>query len=302
MRTGICFSLLLLLTACFGSEPAAEPEPATPFTYFDANAETGAVAEEKEEVTPASSHGPGLAFKGISLGPERVTVLDTLYAEAKLRAGSSAFAEVDFIWFVNDREVRGVSKPQLSAATGRFKKGDVISVRAEAIDERGQIAQVNSSEIVIANSIPVILNDISRRSGINGLVMEGEDADGDPIAWSILSGPPGVTINARGRVTVTQVDLAEAFSGEVVIAGTDPEGARAELHVPVSINAAVEEVIVERTTTRRIARDQMTDEDYERINLEGAERVLEMTEQEFDAHSAEQERREEERNKELGKQ
>lgn len=308
MRIRLPASLLLLfLVSCGGAEESAEP--ATPFTYYDANAEASrdaqaaldaeAAADAAELEAQRAGKAPGLSFRSITLEPERVTIEGVLKAKAKLSDGVSPFTEVEYVWSVNGRTVLGVSKGELTAATGRFRKGDRVSVRAEAMDERGQIATIEATEIEIANSIPVILNDISRRPGIDGLRMEGEDADGDEITWSILSGPPGITMNARGVVEVKPQDLDEAFDGEVVIAGTDPDGARAELHVPVAINAAVEEVIGEKTTTATHHRDSMTDEEYTKLNLDNAERVMDMSEDEFKAHWAEQERREEERKKEL---
>jgi len=311
MRFGLLLPLApFFLAACGGSEPVAEVAP-TPPVYYDGNASAGIDAQagidekrqrdlDAEEARQAGK-APGLAFEGITLGPLSPRIEDVLEVEAKLTAGSSAFAEVDYTWLINGRSLPGVTRDSLDARAGRFRKGDTVQVRAEAMDERGQIATVSSGELVIENTPPVILNDIRRRPGIDGLVMKGEDADGDEITWSIQSGPPGISINRQGRVEVEARDLDEAFDGEVVIVGTDPDGARAELHVPVAINAAVEEVIGEKTTTKGVYRDQMTDEDYERINLESGERVMKMNEEEFNEHWAEQERREEERNREQKK-
>ena len=47
------------------------------------------------------------------------------------------------------------------------------------------------------------------------ITQSSTDADGDPITWAIVEGPPGVSIDKRGRVRVKRVDLAEAFDGEV---------------------------------------------------------------------------------------
>ncbi len=301
MRTGLLVSsFLLLLPACGGDEPAEEP---TPIVYYDANAADAAARQAEEDAADAAAteehrRGRGaaksLAFEAIEVTPDVVTVEGTLYAEATLTAGASSFADIDYTWSVNGRTIQGITKGELSASAGRFKKGDAVTVQAEAIDEKGNMATIESKVVIIANSTPVILNDISRRVGIDGLVMKAEDADGDPIEFSVVSGPPGVSIDRRGAVQVEQVNLDEDFEGEVVIAATDPDGARAEFHVPVSINAAVEEVVGERTTSKEVYSHQMTEEEYEKANLEGAERVMEMNEKEFDEYWADQERREEE--------
>jgi len=282
--------LVLALSGC--------PDDDSDGTYYDANTEMGVeVPDEPEapEETPEAERRKPMGFATITIGPEVVTVEDDVVAEATLVAGVSSFAEVEYTWFVNGRDLSGVQAPRLTPRIGRYKKGDRVKVVASVIDERGQTAEKESGTLTIANGIPRILNrDADKRIGIDGLVMKAEDPDGDPLTWSILAGPPGVEIEPGGRIRVRQVDLEEAFDGEVVIAATDPEGARAEWHVPVTVNAAVEEVIGEETTTRERTRLDMTDEEYERANLEALDQVMEMNDEEFDRYTQQQEEREQE--------
>lgn len=282
--------LALVLSGC--------PEPAVEAIYYDANAELGIeVSDEPEtqETTPEEDGRKPMGFASITVGPEVVTVEDEIVAEARLVEGVSSFAEVEYTWYVNDQDLSGVQRNTLDPRTGRYHKGDRIRVVASAIDERGQTASREGPTITIANGIPRILNtNADKRIGIDGLVMKAEDPDGDPISWSIISGPPGVEIEANGRLRVRRVDLTEAFDGEVVIGASDPEGARAEWHVPVTVNAAVEEVMGERTTTAERTRLDMTDEEYERANLEALDRVMEMDDAQFETYTRQQEDREQE--------
>ena len=304
MRDRLTFLLFASLTVAAGCSSGGTEE-ATPEPHFDANAandvdiEAGrddkahrtevAVAEVRE-----GRERTHLAFDSIDIGPPRVRVDDTIVAEAKLVEGASPFAEIEYTWFKNDVDLRSVQAPRLDSSTGRFGKGDVIYVVASAMDEHGGTAEITSPKIQIANSVPEIQADASRRIGINGMRMKATDADNDTLQWSILKGPPGVTIDASGRITVRQVDLQEGFDGEVIVAATDPEGARAEWHVPVTINAAREEVTAERTTTRHHTRDSMNDEEYEKVQLDSLDRVMGMSDEEFQRHTEEQERAEEE--------
>lgn len=281
--------LAFALSGCPGDEVDA--------TYYDANTEQGIevpdAEEAPEEETPAREGKKPMAFKDITIGPERVTLEDDIVARATLVEGVSSFAEVEYIWYVNDRDLRGVQAPRLTPSTGRYKRGDRVMVAAEAIDEKGQVARAQSPTITIANGFPRILNtDADKRIGIDGLVMKAEDPDGDPLTWSIVTGPPGVEIESGGRIRVRAMDLTEAFDGEVVIAATDPEGARAEWHVPVTVNAARDEVLGERTTTTEQTRLSMTDEEYERANLEALDNVMEMDDAEFERYTRQQEDRE----------
>ena len=294
-RSGLILLLFLLpaLSACPTGEGTG--------VYYDANANADADAASEDPVeaeTPQAEVVEGrkrLAFTGITVEPEAITLLDEITAEATLVEGASSFAEVEYTWYVNDRDLRGVHRNVLDPRTGRYRRGDKIRVTASAMDERGQIATVESGTITIVNSTPRILNtDVDKRVGIDGLVMRAEDPDGDPISWSILSGPPGVEIEAGGRIRVRQVDLEEAFDGEVVVAASDPEGARVEWHIPVTVNAAREEVLGEQTTTTERTRLDMTDEEYERINLESLDRVMQMDDQQFEEYSQQQEEREQE--------
>jgi hypothetical protein len=101
-----------------------------------------------------------------------------------------------------------------------------------------------------------------------------------------------VSIDRRGVIQVQQVNLTEAYDGEVVVVASDPEGARGEFHVPVQINASREEVMGERTTTRERVRLDMTDDEYEKLNLDSVDRVMEMDDAEFERHTSQQEERE----------
>jgi hypothetical protein len=285
--------LILLLALPLSGCPTTESTG----VYYDANTdqdvETPAEVVTPEEVVPEGKKP--MRFAEITIGPEVVTVEDDVVAHASLVEGVSSFAEVEYTWYVNDNDLSGVQRNTLDPRTGRYRKGDRIKVIASAIDERGQTASVESPEITIANGIPRILNtDADKRIGIDGLIMKAEDPDGDPISWSILEGPPGVEIEASGRIRVRHVDLDEAFEGEVVVAASDPTGARAEWHIPVAVNAAVEEVIGERVTTTERTRLDMTDEEYEKANLEALDRVMGMDDEAFERYTREQEDREQE--------
>lgn len=296
---------LLLLPACGPTESG--PTERTPAPFYDANAEAGidadavisgqADASADAEAARLEGRGAGLNFARIELSPQDVRLNDTIEADAPLRPGASPFAEVEYQWSINGVVLRNVTKGELSPSKGKFRKGDTIQVTATAIDELGHTATITSDEIEILNSTPRILTDASRRYGIDGLRLEAEDDDGDELEWSVVAGPPGVEIDRTGLISVRQTDIQEAFDGELIIAATDPDGARAEYHVPVQVNAAREEVQVEVTTTTERNLHNMTDEEYEKANIDAAERVEGMSEAELKEYWDDQARREDARNK-----
>lgn len=285
--------LPLLLFAC-----TAKPDDSRPLEHKDANdSEAAAALEEAREAQDErfaeqrAGVGPVMQFESVVLGPEEPVVDDTLEVNAKLKPGASPFTEVDFTWYVNGRDLLGVSNDTLDKKKGRFKKFDRIKVVATATDEKGGMTQMASEEILIVNSMPSIVTDISGESGLNGLRLKAEDPDGDALSWSVLEGPPGVTIDRRGTLRVDMRDLAEAYNGEVVVAAEDPDGGRAELHIPVNVNAAEAGRTDEEVVSEKRSRMDGTLEDYAKAQEDATSKIDTMTPEEFDKYMDDQEKK-----------
>jgi hypothetical protein len=210
---------------------------------------------------------------------------------------AGSYSDYDISWYVNDVERVGIRSETLDSKLGRFKKGDVVSFRVSTLDPSGMLVEASSKKVFIGNSTPEILTNASKRRGLDGLHLKAKDVDGDEIEWAVKEGPPGVTISSDGRVRVRQVNLAEDFDGEVVISATDPDGASAEFHVPVKVNAAVEEKMGTKTTTKVHTRETMSDEQFEKANLDNLDRVEGMSAEEFEAYTKQQEEAAEKRRK-----
>ncbi len=284
----------IALTAC-----SAQPEDTQTLTHQDGNAEDAderlerARAEQEEahrQAVEEASSRKALILTEVYIDPEEPLAADALEATAQLMAGHSPFAEVDFTWHVNGRSLLGVTSDTLRPTKGRYKKGDVIKVVATATDEKGTEVSMTSDEVVIQNSIPEIVTDIRGQSGLNGLRLKAIDPDNDKLRWSIVEGPRGVTINSSGTLRVDVRDLKEAYNGEVVIAAEDPEGARAELHIPVNINAATEGTRQEEKVTKRRGRNDGTEEDYAKAQERAVESIGDMNDDEFKAYMDKQEK------------
>jgi len=229
--------------------------------------------------------------KGVTLSPKKPTVNDVLVASAPVAEGVDGFLDVSYTWYVNGARVSGVTRDELRVGGGRFARGDTVYFVARVENQQGHAAEVASSPIEILNAPPEMLSDVSNARGLDGLKLKASDPDRDSLRWSVEGGPPGISIEPNGRIRVRVVDLKEAFSGEVVFVAEDPQGARAELHIPVAVNAAqaarTEVKEVQKTRTR----EQMTDEEFENANLESGARLEKMSPEELDRYLREQERR-----------
>ncbi len=289
--------LLLALTVLVVGCDLPETKKRGPIQHKDGNAGvdvSGVESEmresrEKEDANRKSEDKLGFA-KAVSISPQTPTVEDTLVANASVAEGVDAFAELSYSWYVNGLRVSGVTRAEFTS-NGRFERGDTVYFTARVENREGHSAEVSSKPIEVRNAKPVILSDVRSARGLNGLQLKASDPDGDKLRWSVEGGPPGISVQPNGRIRVRAVDLKEAFSGEVVFVAEDPQGARAELHIPVSVNAAQEgrtEVQEVKTLKRR---EDVTDDEFEKANLKAGDRIEKMSPEEFEAYIREQERR-----------
>jgi len=295
VRLLFCTPLIvtLALVACGDSGGAGSAQPG-PIVYKDGNAGAdvdGALASRRADVEAEGARGrggEGPAFaKAVTLEPQKPTVEDTLVATVELEAPISPFTEVKYSWYVNDRRVSGVTGARLQC-DGRFQRGDMVHFVAKATDEEQRSAEVQSRSVQVGNSKPFVTTDLRKVYGLHGVRLSAQDPDGDTLTWSVGSGPPGISISASGMVRLKQVDIDEEFSGEVVFVAEDPEGARAELHIPVNVNAAREAKVdvKEQKTVRH--RGDVSDAEFERASLEAGEAIEKMSPEEFEKYVKQQ--------------
>ncbi len=204
-----------------------------------------------------------LAFATIALTPEIPKAsTESLRATTTLEPGATAFTEVEYSWFVGGKELVGQNLAILRKSVGKWKTGDTIEVVANALDEKGRTAQSERISVTIDNTPPVITTDLRKIRYLSGTKLKAHDEDGDEVTWSVKGEPPGVSISPTGVINVRNVQLTEAFSGEAVFVATDPYGAASEIHIPLSINAAVASKTEEAgQKTTMTVEEQMTDDE-----------------------------------------
>ena len=235
----------LAVALCAGCPPAPEPSGAENrqgrLDALDQEAAEGAAnAREREDVV-ARDRGEEtvLAFDRIELTPDAASVrTEQFQARAYLQPGASAFTEIEFKWTVGDRELTAHRLGKLRKNEGDWKALDWIKVQAVATDETGRTAFSDPVAVQIANGSPTITTDLSKVKFLSGLKLKATDPDNDPITWSVEGDPPGVSITDSGVIRVRAEQLTEGFEGEAVFVAEDPHGARHEIHIPLSINAA----------------------------------------------------------------
>jgi putative Ig domain-containing protein len=133
--------------------------------------------------------------------------------------------DVGFIykWSVNGNEVQNDS-PVLTA--DHFKRGDKVSLTVIPYDRNGKGTPFVSTNLVIPNGAPRILSSPPQEmhGDIYTYPVVAEDPDGDPLTFSLVTAPEGMTIDSHtGEI---KWPITEKSSGDhvVEIAVEDPAG------------------------------------------------------------------------------
>jgi|GEM_PF-4000085 len=280
--------------------PAASEEPASvqEASGRDAVAKRLALAKEQEERLLATGRSRSgtvadpnkqdiqqLAFDTVSISPSEPRASDEkLRAASTLMPGATPFTEVEYQWFVAGKELKGYRRPTLGKQEGRWQTGETIEVIAIATDETGRTARSEPTAVVIGNTPPVITTDLRTMKYLSGARLKATDPDGDEVTWSVDGNPPGVSISKQGVVTVVNQRQDKDWSGEAVFVATDPYGARSEIHIPLTVNAAKDGRVEDAGTKEtRTTSGIMSEADLNKAAEADAKRFENMSEAEINA-------------------
>jgi hypothetical protein len=241
----------------------------------------GGRSEAPEEEAPAAL--------ALSLLPDEPKASDELQARLPLPADLTQPVNVAFTWTVNGERLVGQGLDRLPSDQGFFRRGDRVKVSAVVTDGDGNVTELSSEAVGIANATPVILTNVRNTSDLDGKELEASDPDGDEITWKIVSGPPGVSITRGGRLQVRVGAMETAWDGELVVGAEDPVGARAELHIPVSVNAAVAAKREEKKVVTATSARQFNDEELARRSEDEVERTMKMSDKELQEYEKKRE-------------
>jgi hypothetical protein len=165
----------------------------------------------------------------VSIGPAPPSSTSSLEAVAKGSDLDSDELSFSYQWTVNGEPV--VGQEGSSLASNYFKRGDQVGVTAVPFDGTDWGRPGSSIKVTIANSPPIIKSTppTELREGTTyRYQVEAEDADGDPLSFSLQGEPPkGMVIDAKTGVVQWQVVIPEekvTYVYKVVV--EDPEGAK----------------------------------------------------------------------------
>jgi len=128
-------------------------------------------------------------------------------------------------WRINGNDVPE-DKPVLTG--NQFKRGDRISLTVTPYDSSGPGEVFNSKEIIIPNAAPSFVTTPAKDFSGDTYVYQAtaEDPDGDPIIYSLVSPPAGMTIDSNTGKIQWKIGGDQAGNHTIEIVAQDPEGAR----------------------------------------------------------------------------
>jgi len=129
----------------------------------------------------------------------------------------------NYKWSVNGNEIVNDS-PTLTG--DHFKRGDTVALIIIPYDQDGKGALFASQNIVIPDGAPRISSSPPQNisKDIYSYHVVAEDPDGDPITFSLLSAPDGMTIDSRSGEIKWPLTEKSAGDHVVEIAAQDPGG------------------------------------------------------------------------------
>ncbi|MFZ5476099.1 MAG: hypothetical protein ACOZNI_04935 [Myxococcota bacterium] len=167
----------------------------------------------------------------LTITPAAPTVLDPIDATVEATDPDGQPVDLDFAWFVGEREVVGLASGRMLA--GKHAKGDVVRVVVTATD--GTETVTKEAQVTVANSPPSLDKTPGPRDRLDGFRFVAHDVDGDAITWKVENAPKGLTIDPRG--VVRYEGSAEEKGGDYRVAVVAEDGETwTKFEVPLSVS------------------------------------------------------------------
>ncbi len=218
-----------------------------------------AVAEAPEEVAETSVETPDRNrepwVRSARITPLSPTVADELIAEVVTEDPEGDPITLEFVWFVNDRELLGRSAGRLS--TG-FVRGDKVRFVVNAKDTHDNTAKGDAPAIDILNATPVVDTDPHDIRRIDATIVSAHDPDDDTCLWKLDGAPKDMTIAADGRMRYPGSPDEKGGHYDVKITCDDGHGAWGTIQLPLDVSPGSEAVKKAKEEAKKKADAQQT--------------------------------------------
>jgi hypothetical protein len=141
-------------------------------------------------------------------------------------------------WQINGKSIIGNDQDQLSGEY--IHSGDQIVVSVTPSDPFSSGAVVDSPRMIVPNRSPAIVSTppAADKKGVYLYQLVGQDPDGDPLRYTILTGPPDMKIDPLSGLLRWQSSSITDNKSDVVIEVIDGKGGTATQQFRIETAAA----------------------------------------------------------------
>lgn len=200
----------------------------------------------------ASGQGPPFHVEGgvVQNSPPVIRAIAFQPSEVRVNTPLQAYAEVvdvdhdpvrlTFRWRRNDQVVKEGDEALLNLAG--FRPGDVIVVEATPADLDGMGQTVRSEPVTIQNSPPTVTTVPTPPTNLDKYeyAVHAIDPDGDPMRFSLISAPLGMTIGEHSGLMVWRIPPGLKGTHNAQIAIEDNRGGSAIQDIQLTLPAPAE--------------------------------------------------------------
>lgn len=227
--------ILILITSCSSEKPAVVTSQRTAEDVTNTSAaQTQATATDKEKevssVMAASKNTPP-EISRLKFMPEVFKPGDSLYLEAEAKDADGDPVSILYEWAKNNEPAGNTEK-----LAAHIKRGDRISVKVTPFDGKDHGRPVVLQREI--RNMPPAITEEKQHSLENDLFtyqVRASDPDGDSLAYSIKTGPPGLSIDTKTGLVRWKVPPDFKGNAPFTVSVSDGHSGDATLSLSISI-------------------------------------------------------------------
>lgn len=221
-----------LLIACASEAPAPAPEGRERRHHAALPEDVAPKELDEDRPMPVGNRAP--LIRSVRLQPANPDVTRTLSVQVDAKDPEGEDVDVDVQWIVDGRELPGAGETTLELAD--LRRGAAVQVRVRVSDPGGESVESTSEPLTLGNADPRFLTDPKAVRRLDGLRVEAEDPDGDPVSFRVEGAPPGVTLDPRGVFHYAGSEDEKGGKYRMKIFAEDGNGGQARMELPLDIS------------------------------------------------------------------
>lgn len=236
---------LLIIFGCDNQEKTSSKAKISESTSSQVLKHNGEV-NNKEEIDKVTSINSSANDEEKNRPPELTSIRIAYVTDNDPRGGLKAVIQAKdpdgdeisfkYLWKINGEEIVGATDEALEWQD-EFKRGDKITLEVIPFDGKEEGLWRIEGEFSIPNSPPKITSEPEPKmeGGKFGYTVLAEDPDGDPVEYTLKNAPKGMVIEPATGLITWNFDKKDAGEYKIEIIATDPEGAKANQILTLTI-------------------------------------------------------------------